>query len=785
METNKQWHAKWIWLQEEDIPNDGKNYRLAYFRRVFEVGEQPGHRLVVDVSADSRYRLYLNGESVSVGPCRGDLRTHYYETIDLSGSLRPGRNVLAAKVLHYGAGAPAPAAIISSGSGAFILQGQLMAEDGTELERLSTDDSWQGLPDRSLTLLPEGPDTQVGGLEIVDGTAVPFGWETLSDEASQWTKVKVIGDAVEPRCGGHLKERQLSERQIPLPYERDGSFTRVVRYEGVQQEADLQAFARGESPLLLPAGASVVLELDAGEMMTAYLRFDMEQGNGSEIVFLCAESYETPDRVKGIRDEHEGKSLYGNREVYRVAGNNRHGSETYETFLFRTFRFVRLEINVGDESLVLRGVGFRETGYPLEQKASFSCSDPSYTALWDISVRTLQRCMYESYVDCPYYEQLQYCMDTRLQCLFTYAISGDDRLARKAIYDFHSSLLPSGMILSRYPAIVGQVIPGFALHWIMMVSDHYEHYSDLALVRRYRPSIDAVLDWFDRQVGDDGLVGAMPDSYWSFADWVQEWHTSYGVPVSGRSVPLTLYNLMYADALQKAALLNERTGRGDTASEYGTRAQAIIKAVNNSCWSSERQLYQDSPGVEEYSQHVQIWAILSGAAEVETAQRLGVVLIEDKSLMQVSYAMAFFLFRALSVGGQYESAYRLWDRWHDQVKLHLTTWVEDAISQRSDCHAWGAVPLYEFPREVLGVQPLEPGFVSIRIAPQPGPLTWAEGSVITPHGVIEIKWSRDPSNERFELRAAGLRGVRTEVQLPDGSITICENKKEVVVVSQP
>ncbi|WP_179215310.1 alpha-L-rhamnosidase C-terminal domain-containing protein [Paenibacillus sp. MY03] len=726
--------------------------------------------------------MYLNGESVSVGPCRGDLQTYYYETIDLTHLLRTGSNILAAKVLHYGAGAPAPAAIISSGAGAFILQGDLTDEDGTKLEQLSTDQFWQGLPDYSLTLLPEGPDTQVGGLEVVEGTAVPVGWETLSDETWPWSEVNVIGDAVEPRCGGHLKERQLSERQIPLPYERDGSFLNVVRYEGIPNEADLQTFERGESPLLLPAGSTAVLELDAGEMMTAYLRFVMEQGSGSEIVFLCAESYETPDRKKGIRDEHEGKSLYGNREVYRVGGNNKYGPETYETFLFRTFRFVRLEVKVGDEPLLLRRIYYRETGYPLELKASFACSDPSYSLLWDISVRTLQRCMYESYVDCPYYEQLQYGMDTRLQCLFTYAISGDDRLARKAIFDFHSSLLPSGMMLSRYPARVGQVIPGFALHWIMMVSDHYEHYCDLALVRRYRPSIDAVLDWFERQTGEDGLVGAMPDSYWSFADWVPEWNASYGVPVTGRSVPLTLYNLMYADALHKAALLNDRTGRGDTASEYRLRAQTIIKAVNSTCWSSDRQFYQDSPGVEEYSQHVQIWAILSGATEGDAAEQLAIQLIEDNSLMQVSDAMAFFLFRALSEAGQYERTYRLWDRWHEQVKLHLTTWVEDAISQRSDCHAWGAVPLYEFTHEIIGVKPTMAGYAAIRIAPQPGPHTWAKGSIVASHGLIQVSWVNDVVNGRFTLQASGLGGKKTEVCMPDGSVSVFENRDEVEVV---
>jgi len=39
----------------------------------------------------------------------------------------------------------------------------------------------------------------------------------------------------------------------------------------------------------------------------------------------------------------------------------------------------------------------------------------------------------ETYMDCPYYEQLQFIMDTRLQMLFTYAVSRDARLAKKAL----------------------------------------------------------------------------------------------------------------------------------------------------------------------------------------------------------------------------------------------------------------------------------------------------------------------------------------------------------------
>ena len=71
--------------------------------------------------------------------------------------------------------------------------------------------------------------------------------------------------------------------------------------------------------------------------------------------------------------------------------------------------------------------------------------------LWRISLRTLNRCMHETYEDCPYYEQLQYIMDTRLEMLFTYAVGGDTRMARRTLWDFHCSQLPDGMLQSRYP----------------------------------------------------------------------------------------------------------------------------------------------------------------------------------------------------------------------------------------------------------------------------------------------------------------------------------------------
>ncbi|MCC3375279.1 alpha-L-rhamnosidase N-terminal domain-containing protein [Cohnella sp. REN36] len=760
MEENKAWQASWIWADRASRGRPDGN-ELVYFRRTFRLADASVARLLADVSADSRYRLYVNGVSVSTGPARGDLRTHYYETVDLSPYLADGINVLAVKVLHYAPGSPRPSAIPSAHTGALLLQGRVTDRDGRETESLDTDGSWVCRIDDAVAFLPESY-TCVGGGESVEGDRLPHGWHEAGYDDRDWKRAVVVAPT-HREYDGFLEPWQLTRRTIPPMFERNRAFVRAMRAE-TSPGAVLGEASSEREWLRLPAYGTAVVELDAGELTTGYMRMVMAGGRGSEIAFLCSECYESEDGVKGMRDRAEGGVLRGYRERYAVSGRTE-GDEAYETFLFRTFRFVRLEISAGSEPLAVHRVHYRETGYPLEVRASFEASDESLGPLWDVSVRSLQRCMHEGYYDCPFYEQLQYSMDTRLQALFTYAIDGDDRLARKAIYEFHSSLLPGGMLLSRYPSIQPQVIPGFALYWILMLHDHLLYYGDAAHAARYRPTVDAVLDWFARRIGSDGLVGAAPRGYWSYVDWVKEWERTRGVPSA--EGPLTVYNLMYADALEKAAVINAHTGRPETAREYRDRAKAIVAAVNASCRSEERGLYRDGPGLDSYSQHAQIWAILAGAVRGSDATGLASRLMEDSSLLQVSYSMAYFLFRALSEAGRYETGFALWDRWREQIGLHLTTWLEDPVSQRSDCHAWGAVPLWEFTSEILGVKPAGIGYERIRIEPRPGPLRWARGKAVTRHGPVKVAWEIVEGS--FRLQAAGLNGRPTDIRLPDGS----------------
>src|SRR5690606_32772830 len=125
------WDAHWI-----SVPDIfSKDYTVCHFRKSFDLKAIPDH-FIVHVSADNRYKLYINEHLVSLGPASGDILNWNFETVNLSPYLKEGENVLAAVVWNFGA--KRPMAQISYGRTEFIVQGN------TKQERIvNTDGSWR------------------------------------------------------------------------------------------------------------------------------------------------------------------------------------------------------------------------------------------------------------------------------------------------------------------------------------------------------------------------------------------------------------------------------------------------------------------------------------------------------------------------------------------------------------------------------------------------------------------------------------------------------------------
>ena len=92
-----QWAARWISVPDEPVDV----YGVYHFRKTFELDALP-EQFHIHVSADNRYKLYINGRLISLGPARGNVFNWNFETVDLSPYLKRGKNILAAVVWNYG-----------------------------------------------------------------------------------------------------------------------------------------------------------------------------------------------------------------------------------------------------------------------------------------------------------------------------------------------------------------------------------------------------------------------------------------------------------------------------------------------------------------------------------------------------------------------------------------------------------------------------------------------------------------------------------------------------------
>src|ERR1035438_2529219 len=116
----RQWTARWIAVAAAPRTE----YGVYHFRKSFDLPARP-ERLLVHVSGDNRYQLFVNGQRAAWGPARGDLFHWRYETVDIAGFLHPGKNVLAAVLWNVGEDAPEAQITLETG---FLLQGDGDAE---------------------------------------------------------------------------------------------------------------------------------------------------------------------------------------------------------------------------------------------------------------------------------------------------------------------------------------------------------------------------------------------------------------------------------------------------------------------------------------------------------------------------------------------------------------------------------------------------------------------------------------------------------------------------------
>lgn len=339
---------------------------------------------------------------------------------------------------------------------------------------------------------------------------------------------------------------------------------------------------------------------------------------------------------------------------------------------------------------------------------------------------------------------------------------------------------------------------GYSFSLAASVAEYYAMTAEPGFAQRWAPRIIRLLDWADSQtipvhkdIGSSKLLNissAVLGGGWNYYDPAQT-----GV--------VTSFNAIYAFALQQCLPLLSAAGIPSLMT-YQTRLHDLRDAINTHLWNDDLGAYGLSlSSMDILSQEANSLAILANipssgsgnrsAASVLSAMRRHLFLPEggrplafsnasvDQGFAQkVSpYASGYHLRAALQASDATTAQHLLTSVWApmaDPIATNYTgcfweTLLPDGTpglgGPTSLCHAWSSGPTASLSQYVLGIRPVEAGFLKWKVIPQSFGLSWAEGRHPTPYGPVEVKWAYD-AKQKLTMHVSGPVGTRGIVHLP-------------------
>jgi alpha-L-rhamnosidase len=510
-------------------------------------------------------------------------------------------------------------------------------------------------------------------------------------------------------------------------------------------------------PVTVPAGTTVQILWDFADYVCGYPRLVLAGGAGSTVEIGWAESLydEAPHAhaAKGDRAACAGKHWLGFADLVLHPG----GERAYDVPWWRSGRWLRLAITTGAESLTIRDARPLRTGHPFTRRWAFS-TDRDLAGVLDLCERGLRNCVHETFVDCPYYEQMQYVGDTRVQALAWLAATGDARPVRRALELFDRSRWVNGFIAERVPTTWLQMSATYSLVQPALLRDYALWADDAETVRALLPGTRSAIEHALGCVEDD-LPHHLPG--WLFCDWVKRPDWARGVPgstawKSGDGVvdpPLSSVVALHLPvALDALARVEDLHGDPLAATRWRAWSRRILDRILAVYGAHARGIIGDDAAGTRWSEHAQALALDCTSLPAQRRSALLDALEHPaEDLARASVYFSHHVHEALLRGGRVEAVLGRLAFWEDLARQGFLTTLEAPEPSRSDCHGWGAHPLYHCLSGLAGIRPAAAGFAAVRITPRFGPLHRIRAELPHPRGAVTVDLERDGDRLRGRI----------------------------------
>jgi len=346
------WRAAWIRRSAIGEPDEYTFARTEVSLRAAAID-----RAVAYMSASQQAELWINGTRVAQGPSFAYPDDGYYLSTDITKVLRGGgANAIGALYHWSGAGKGRPAS-----EPGVIVQVSVEYGDGTR-QLVTTDGSWRV---QRAPWLPASPRNQDSGdfVEALDGRAWPLGWDEPGFDDAAWQAPTVLG------------------RHPASP------FTHLMSQRGRIVETPVQ-------PVALTHIASGAYVADFGRVIAAVPAATFHRGVPGRAVSFHAGYLLDEQGAVSTSQGTQGTDM-SNRYVERA------GEQTFRTFSYLGFRY--LQVDDPGEALAAGDVVAyaRHSDMPDQPAASFSSSDPTLDAVWELARHSALFASQEQFIDTP------------------------------------------------------------------------------------------------------------------------------------------------------------------------------------------------------------------------------------------------------------------------------------------------------------------------------------------------------------------------------------------------
>ncbi len=464
-EEKTDWTAKWIW-DKENLTEE--NVWMCLSKKV-SLDTIPDE-LIADISADSKYWLYINGKtvvfegSVKRGP---DKNSGYYDSIDIVPYLKEGENSICALVWFW----DNETSYSYSGSG----QGGFLFEAKNSDISITSDKSWKVKRNSAYIDSPlYPPNYRLPEYSIYFDARKDNDWLNGAYDFSSWE------NATEYAVGGKGAYGKLYPRGIPF-----------LKDYGLKDYENSESYENYTVKKLF--GEKITVDIPYNAQVTPYLKIIAPAG-------------------KKIRITTENTLIGAVSTTYKT----KEGEQEFEALGWVNGEHITYKIPKGVTVVALK---YRETGYDSSFCGDFKCDDEFLNSLWQKSLRTLYVTMRDSFMDCPDRERAQWWGDVTSEMIMTmYSMDSNSYLLYQKGVEAMLSHVDETKVLQTVVPISGDYfeLPVQQLAGIVGFLTYYEYTGDKAFIEKvYDASLDYLKLW---EIGKNNLVVHREGS-WDWPDW--------------------------------------------------------------------------------------------------------------------------------------------------------------------------------------------------------------------------------------------------------------------------